>query len=117
MALVAAAGVGCSEPTTEAAERLARVKQEAADLDRVLDDVEERLLGNQAQVHLWQELGRRHQNVSAVACENMSSQVVAMAKNVEVQQVRTRRLERERANTRKQAVSAAPLKARGSSNN
>jgi hypothetical protein len=117
LAVLAAGVTGCSEPPAAAGERLARVKQEAAELHRVLDDVEERLLGNQSQVQMWQELGRRHQAVSALACENVNSHVVEMAKNLDLQQDRTRRLRRGRPEVRAQAVSAAPVKARSSGSN
>jgi hypothetical protein len=117
MALLAASVIGCTAEPPEAAKRLASVKEESAELDRVLDDVEERLLGNQAQVHLWQELGRRHQSVSALACENLSGHLLEMAKNLDVQQERSQRIRRARTDTRKQAVSAAPLKDRRSGSN
>jgi hypothetical protein len=116
VAALAAGGIACAKPPAEAAERLARTKQEGAEFGRALDHVEERLLANQAQVHFWQELGRRHQHVSAIACDNVNSHALEMAKNLELQKTRNRQL-RPRRDPRPETVSAAPARERSSSNN
>ena len=106
---LAAAASGCGALSPSAAERLAQMKAQGAELDRALDEVEERLLGNQAQVHLWQEMARRHQQVSAVACDNLTGHAVAMAKRVDVRQEK-RRARRSKPQTRPEAMSVAPVK-------
>lgn len=62
---------GCFEPSDEAKARLEQIKVEGKAFDAQLDAVEDRLLGNQTRVSLWQELGQRHQDVSALACANV----------------------------------------------
>jgi hypothetical protein len=66
--LVAASG--CVEAPAESAQRLAEVKKSEIELEQQLSQLEERLLGAQAAVHMWQEIRRRHEQVSSVACEN-----------------------------------------------
>ena len=106
----AAAACGWSSSLPSAAERLSRVNAQGADLERALDEVEERLLGNQAQVHLWQEMARRHQHVSALACENLSGHAMALAKRVDGKPEK-RRARRSKPAARPEAMSAAQVKA------
>jgi hypothetical protein len=100
-------GTGCFDAPDEARERLARVKAQGEEMDRALEGVEERLLGNQAMVHLWQEMGRRHEQVSALACENVSGHVQQMAKHLDEQQARTRRVRQARSRGKAETFSAA----------
>ena len=69
--LVAPLASGCFEPSAEAKARLEQIKLEGRSFDAQLDAVEDRLLGNQTRVSIWQELGQRHQEVSALACANV----------------------------------------------
>ena len=85
---------GCFGPSAESQASLAQVKKEGRELERRLDDVEGRLLGNQAMVLEWQELGRRHQEVSAIACGN------AVAHTAQMVALHERQLEKERAKRR-----------------
>ncbi|HME90071.1 MAG TPA: hypothetical protein VKE49_01500 [Myxococcaceae bacterium] len=78
-----ASAAGCAKPPASANARLAEVKQEAAEMDRALDLLEERLLGAQSNLQLWSEMARRHQSVSALACENAEEHLREMAKNQE----------------------------------
>jgi hypothetical protein len=63
-----ALGAGCVAPSAEAEARLATLASDEALMDAAFDEVETRLLGNQARVHLWRELERRHGEVSAIQC-------------------------------------------------
>src|SRR5688500_10589017 len=101
---------GCFDAPDEVKERVALAKAQGAELDRALDDVEERLLGNQARVHLGQEMGRRHESVSALACENVSGHVQEMAKHLDKQQQRVRRTRQARVQARLDAMSATAVK-------
>jgi hypothetical protein len=58
--------------------------------------VEERLLGNQARMHLWQELGERHQQISAVHCKHADANLAAILDHEEKQQEKARKLKRRR---------------------
>jgi hypothetical protein len=40
-------------------------------LEESLDQVEERMLTDQARVHFWHEMRDRHESVAAVACTNL----------------------------------------------
>jgi hypothetical protein len=65
-------------------------------MDAALDTVEERLLGNQARVHLWQELGRRHQHVSAIHCQHADNHTKAILAHHEKQTEKARQLKKRR---------------------
>lgn len=94
------------------------VKAQTAEMERALDDVEERLLGNQAMVHLWQELGRRHQSVTQVACQNLTTHAEAMVKHIDKQESKAKKLRRRRMQaSRSEQVTAAPVKGRKSRSN
>ena len=69
---------GCFSPSPEAVASLAAVQRDGALLQRQMENLEDRLLGNQAKVHFWAELSERHQNVSAIACESAASHLVSM---------------------------------------
>ncbi|NVJ00236.1 hypothetical protein [Myxococcus sp. SDU36] len=87
-------GTGCMSPSQEAQERLAALEAEGEAMDAVLDSVEERLLGNQAMLQTWQELGRRHQEVTQLHCETSDPHMVAMMKHYKKQEDRARQLKR-----------------------
>ncbi len=87
---------GCAAPPAEAEARLAAVRAEGREMDAALDTVEERLLGNQARVHLWQELGRRHQEVTAIHCQHADTHLAAMLQHQEKQEAKARRLRKRR---------------------
>ena len=80
----------CAKPPAEAVLRLAETKKSEVELEQQLSQLEERLLGAQAAVHLWQEIGRRHGQVSAVACENASRHLEGIARHLEHQEVKQR---------------------------
>jgi len=84
-------GTGCFAPPPEAVARLEEVKRQSADLDVAADTLEERFLGNQAKVQLWQELQRRHKNVSQIAIANHQSHLDEMMKLYAAQQEKARR--------------------------
>ncbi|MDY7226173.1 hypothetical protein [Hyalangium rubrum] len=94
--LTMALSTGCAEEPADAQERLAALEAEGRQMDAALDTVEERLLGNQAQVHLWQELGRRHQQVSAIHCQHADMHLAALLKHQEKQEEKARQLKRRR---------------------
>jgi hypothetical protein len=58
--------------------RIARARAETRMLATTFDRIEERLLANQARVHLWQELRDRHESVSAIACVSQNEHALAM---------------------------------------
>lgn len=89
-------GAGCSGPSPEDVARLAALEAEGEEMDTVLDSVEERLLGNQAMLQTWQELGRRHQDVTQLHCQTADSHLVALMKHYEKQEEKGRQLKRRR---------------------
>jgi hypothetical protein len=91
-----ALSAGCAQPPPDAEARLAALEAEAQKMDEALDTVEERLLGNQARVHLWQELSERHKTVSAVHCKHAHGNVEAIIEHEEKQDEKARKLRRRR---------------------
>ena len=102
LGLVAAAG--CAKAPPESAQRFAETKKSEIELERQLSQLEDRLLGAQAAVHLWQEIGRRHGQVSAVACENAERHLEGIVKHFEHQDEK-RRLGHRRVATAKFSLS------------
>jgi hypothetical protein len=95
VAVVALAlGSGCAQPPPDAEARLAELEAEGKKMDAALDTVEERLLGNQARMHLWQELGERHKYVSAIHCKHADANLAAMLEHEERQEEKARKLKR-----------------------
>lgn len=94
--LAMALAAGCAEPPPDAEARLAALEAEGKKMNEALDTVEERLLGNQARVHLWQELGERHKSVSAVHCRHADANLAAMLEHQEKQEEKARKLKRRR---------------------
>lgn len=76
---LALGGGGCELSPEEHAARLARLEAEEQQLDAALDALEVRLLGNQARLHLWGELERRHAQVSAIQCQVSEEHLKGMA--------------------------------------
>ena len=95
LTLVAVAGLGgfgllgFGGSDAQAEERLATLEAEAQQMDAALDTVEERLLGNQAQLQLWAELGRRHKQVSQVHTQNADAHYMARLEWMERMQQKT----------------------------
>lgn len=87
---------GCVSEPRDAAERLAKLKQDGEALNRAADTIEERLMGNQANLHVWQELAERHKHVSAIATMNSNEHLLAMVKMLDKQQEKARKLKRSR---------------------
>ncbi len=92
--LAVALSTGCAEPPSDAEARLAELEAEGRKMDAALDTVEERLLGHQAQVHLWQELGRRHRQVSEVHCQHAHDHTEAIVAHHEKQTEKARQLKK-----------------------
>lgn len=90
---------GCVASPDDGAERLAVLEAEARELDEALDTVETRLLGNQAALLMWQELGRRHQSVSALHCQHSEKHLEAMARHYAYQEEKARKLRKRRLAT------------------
>ncbi|HSP81746.1 MAG TPA: hypothetical protein VLQ93_24720 [Myxococcaceae bacterium] len=88
---------GCMmAPPEEAEARLEELRAEEERMDAALDEVESRLLWSQSRVHLWQELGRRHQEVSAIQCRVSEQHLEGIARHLEKQEERARKLRRRR---------------------
>jgi hypothetical protein len=97
---------GCAEPPEDAEARLAQLEAEDKRMDAALDAVETRLLGNQSKLHLWQEMERRHEQVSAIQCRVADEHLMAIAKHYEKQEAKARQLSKRR---RMAAVDAAVM--------
>src|SRR4051812_4198177 len=89
-----ALSAGCAEPPADTEARRAALEAEGQQLDAAFDTVEDRLLLNQARVHLWQELGERHKQGSAVHCKHAGANLAAMLEHEERQEEKARRLKR-----------------------
>lgn len=86
------AGCASAPEESESERRIAALEAEGKQMDAALDTVETRLLGNQANLMLWQELGRRHQEVSAIACQNANFHMEGMMRHIEHQEEKSRKL-------------------------
>lgn len=75
------AAIGCVKAPPESAQQLAETKQGEIELEHQLSQLEDRLLGAQAAVHMWQEIGRRREQVSVVACEIAGRHLEGMVKH------------------------------------
>jgi hypothetical protein len=69
-------GAGCRSPQQRA--RLERLEHEKQQMLEQLDELEARLLADQARVRFWKELRARHESVSAIACRNLEGHVAQM---------------------------------------
>jgi hypothetical protein len=74
--------------------RLEQVKAQGAELDAATDTLEERFLGNQANLQLWQELQRRHKNVTQIALTNHNQHLAEMLRLYTAQQEKATRVRR-----------------------
>jgi hypothetical protein len=93
-ALLWLVGSGCAQAPKDGKARLEELNRQGLEMSVALDVVEERLLGAQANLQLWQEIAQRHQNVSAIACENLSNHASGMVRNQERQAEKSRSLRR-----------------------
>jgi hypothetical protein len=75
--VVAAVAAGCAPRDAEV--RLARAAAERRSMEQLLDQLEDRLLVNQARVRFWQEMKERHESVTAIACVSLQAHAVEMA--------------------------------------
>jgi hypothetical protein len=89
-----ALSAGCAEPPPDAEARLAALEAEGKQMDAALDTVEDRLLADQARMHLWQELGERHKHVSAIHCQHADANLAAILEHEERQEEKARKLKR-----------------------
>lgn len=87
---------GCAGPPEDAEARLAQLQAEEDRMDAALDAVETRLLGNQSKLHLWQEMERRHEQVSAIQCRVADEHLLAIAKQYEKNEAKARQLAKRR---------------------
>ena len=95
--LLGLGATGCTGGApAEDAQRIAALEAEGEQLDQALDTVEERLLGNQAQLQLWAELGRRHKQVSLVHTQHANAHLEQMVAFIERTQEKSRKLKRQR---------------------
>ncbi|MFL5272230.1 MAG: hypothetical protein ACJ79E_09250 [Anaeromyxobacteraceae bacterium] len=69
IAVLVLAGCGGERAALEAHRE--RWAAERRSLEDAFDQLEERLLTDQARVHFWNEMRDRHESVSAVACTNL----------------------------------------------
>lgn len=75
--LVGIVAVACTSPDREI--RLARLDAERRNLETTFDQLEDRLLVNQARVRFWQEMRERHESASAIACASLDQHATEMA--------------------------------------
>jgi len=87
---------GCFSPPAEALARLEQVKAEGEALENAVDSLEERFLGNQANLAMWDEMARRHRMVSEVACKNHTEHFDQMVKKIVSMEEKARTLRRRR---------------------
>ncbi|RKH46432.1 hypothetical protein D7X96_17660 [Corallococcus interemptor] len=86
-----AVSTGCGGQSPEDSEaRLAVLEAEGKQMDQALDAVEDRLLGSQGRLAMWNELGRRHQEVSAIQCKVADAHMAAILKHEDKQNQKAR---------------------------
>lgn len=73
--------LGCGSHRDELEEQRRRLEGEHEQRMAELERVEARLYHALGTVRLWQELGARHRQVSAIACENLSAHAEAMKRH------------------------------------
>lgn len=89
-------GTGCFSPSPESLARVEQAKAEGEELALAVDGLEERFLGNQANLMLWEELRRRHGQVSEIACDNHTAHFNEMVKKFEQNEQKARQIRRRR---------------------
>jgi hypothetical protein len=77
--LLASSLLGCGLSNSEIQRRKLALESDGAELSHSLDTLEERMLGTRSNLHMWQEMARRHGSVSALACSNVSTHTTQMA--------------------------------------
>ncbi len=91
---------GCTDRSALDAKRQ-RWAVERRGMEDQLDQMEERLLADQARVHFWQQMRERHESVSAVACVNLGRHAEGIALFDEKQRLkRDERAKKNRVATR-----------------
>ncbi|MFL5320796.1 MAG: hypothetical protein ACJ790_14130 [Myxococcaceae bacterium] len=93
-AVVLISATGCFGPSQEAQARLAQTKAEGDQLIAKFDGLEDRFIGNQANVKFYGQLAERHSQVSQVACGNNEYHFNAMVEHMERQEEKARLLKR-----------------------
>jgi hypothetical protein len=80
--IIAAAlcAAGCAPRDAEV--RRQRLATERRQLEASLDELQARLLVNQARVRFWREMRDRHESVSAIACASMEAHAEDMARRL-----------------------------------
>ncbi|WP_223639534.1 hypothetical protein [Corallococcus sp. EGB] len=91
-----AVSTGCGRPPDDSEARLAALEAEGKQMDQALDAVEDRLLGSQGRLAMWNELGRRHQEVSAIQCKVADAHMAAILKHEDKQNQKSRTLKQQR---------------------
>ena len=89
---VFAAAAGCAGRGAESkslAEYRAQWAEERRALDEGMDQLEERLLTDQARVRFWVEMRERHQSATAVACNVLGAHADAIASFIDQQRLKT----------------------------
>lgn len=99
--------VGCVGAPRSTLEEARQAQDSVQALSVRLESLEDRLLANQANVHLWQELGRRRERVTEVACGTQQAHYTAMVEHLQRQEDKGRLLRR-----RRNAEGEGPLVAR-----
>lgn len=98
LGLAAVAGfamsTGCGQSHEDSEARLAALEAEGKQMDQALDAVEDRLLGSQGRLAMWNELGRRHQEVSAIQCKVADAHMAAILKHEDKQNQKARMVKR-----------------------
>ncbi len=54
------------------------------------------MLGNQAMLQTWQEMGRRHQQVTQLHCQTSDAHLTALMKHYDKQEEKARQMKRRR---------------------
>ena len=85
-------GTGCFGEPPDTQARLRALDVESRKLNASADGLEERLMGSQAELQLWSELQRRHQNVSALALTNSDEHLRGMIRYLAAQEGKSRKL-------------------------
>jgi hypothetical protein len=67
----------------DAGVRLARLEAERRNLEATFEQLEDRLLVNQARVRFWREMRDRHESVSAIACASLEEHAYEIARHEE----------------------------------
>lgn len=89
-----AAGCAGGPSAAEEAQRLEAIQRDGAALSQAADELEDRMLADQANLLLWQELARRHQQVSVVVTRTQMEHFSSMVELLEHQEEKARKLKR-----------------------